>query len=255
MKEHNKIDGVVYLSEPLGLFENLYAKLRKAEGRDYTDDVVKTLPVFGKSHPHFNEWKIRDRSSRVLCNYIGKNSAAKKILELGCGNGWFTKKLSEIENTEVWGLDVNIQELKQAARVFGSNENIVFACGDIFEIDAEKLKLKFDHIILPAVLAYFAEPVKLIAHLMAFLNPGGEIHIIDSPFYEDTLSASERSLEYFESFGCGEMIKYYHHHSLDVLNGFKYEIKYSPAGIFNRFKRIFSSSASPFYWIKISGGK
>jgi SAM-dependent methyltransferase len=244
-------EGVVYLSEPSGSFENLYAKLRKAEKRDYTDDTVKTLPWIEKKHPHYNEWKIRDCSSGMLCGYIGKSKNAKKILELGCGNGWLTNRLSEIENSEVWGLDVNAAELKQAARVFGSKENILFACGDIFEIDPEKLKLKFDYIILPAVLAYFADPAKLIVKLTELLNSVGEIHIIDSPFYDDVHAAKERSMKYFESLGCGEMINYYHHHSLDVLSEFEYKIMYDPERILNKVKRFFSA-ASPFYWSKLS---
>ncbi len=251
-EQKRNIEGVVYLSELKGSFEGIYSKLRKSEGREYDDAAVKNLPLIEKNHRHFNEWKIRDRSSEMLCTYIGKQNTSKKILELGCGNGWLTKRLSEIENTEVWGLDVNTAELRQAARVFCSKENIVFACGDIFKIDTEKLKVKFDYIIMPAVLAYFAEPAKLIEHLREFLNPGGEMHIIDSPFYNDPGAARGRSQKYFESLGCGEMIKYYHHHNLDVLSEFEYKILYDPGKIFNRFKRFISSADSPFYWIKIT---
>lgn len=252
MNELKKTDGIIYLSEPSGVFEDVYAELRKIEGRDYVDSTVKNLPVIDRYHRHYKEWKIRDHSSNMLAGYIRKNNNPKRILELGSGNGWLVNRLSEIENTVVRGMDVNIAELKQAARIFGAKENILFLCGDIFEIDPEPPEHKFDYIILSAVLAYFENPARLINRLFGFLNPGGEVHILDSPFYKDTHSAKIRSQKYFESLGCSPMITYYHHHSLNALNSFEYEILYNPGKLLNRLKRFIFGDMTPFYWIKMN---
>jgi ubiquinone/menaquinone biosynthesis C-methylase UbiE len=252
LKELKKTDGIVYLSEPSGGFEDVYAILRKLESRDYDDSLVKVLPKVERDHKHFSEWKARDRSSNLLCSYIGNNKKEKKILELGCGNGWLVNRLSEIENTVVRGMDVNISELKQAARIFGAKENVLFLCGDVFEIEPKPPEHKFDYIILSAVLAYFENPARLINKLFGFLNPGGEVHILDSPFYKDTHAAKIRSQKYFESLGCSAMITYYHHHSLNALNSFEYEILYNPGKLLNRLKRFIFGEMPPFYWLKIN---
>jgi SAM-dependent methyltransferase len=227
-------------------FEDIYIRAREKEGRLYDDATDKLLPEIERDHKHYREWRIRKNSARMLRAYISKNTGHKDVLEIGCGNGWLSARLAEIAGSSVTGLDINRRELEQAVRVFGDRTNLVFVCGDVSQIE-----LKFDYIILAGVIAYFNEPGKLIESLLSKLNGGGEIHIIESPFYNDTASAKKRSADYYQQLGAPEMAEHYHHHKIDVIKEFNYQIVYNPKSLVNRVWRIINQYHPPFYWVRI----
>lgn len=113
---------------------------------------------------------------------------------------------------------------------------------------------KFDIIILGGVVMYFKDVKSLINHLLDILNPNGEIHIFDSPFYtaENVESARERSQNYYTSIGFPEMINHFHHHTFNLLENFNVNIINKPNTTLNRITRHFINRyISPFYWLKI----
>ncbi len=220
-----KIDGVYFLSEKasIGFDDNVYIQVRKKEGRIYPDTVVKTLPLIDKNHPLKSEWIIRQKSSDKILKYISRNNY-KTILEIGCGNGWLSNKISERCGCLVAGVDLNREELLQAARVFRNNNQVKFIYGNIFE-DLFTHEF-FDMVIFAASIQYFNDIEKTMSSLFRFLKPGGEIHIIDSKFYKEneTNGARERSKRYYSELGIPEMTKYYFHHSWNELEKFNYFI-------------------------------
>jgi SAM-dependent methyltransferase len=159
---------------------------------------LKQLPVIDKKHPHYQEWIMRKKSDLRISDYLG-NKKPDKLLEIGCSNGWFTNLCSKYVKTAV-GIDVNLRELEQAALVF-NGPHIYFAWWDIFS--ENPFTENFDIIVLNAVVQYFPDLERLfnkLNKLKQHLNPGGEIHIIDSPFYLETAisSAKLRSDEYYQ---------------------------------------------------------
>lgn len=80
------------------------------------------------------------------------------------------------------------------------------------------------------------------------MKPGGEIHIIDSPFYSeiDKDAAKARSKEYFTKVDVLPMQQYYFHHTYKVLQEYRIQLRYKP----NRFKTKFLHD-SPFPWIEL----
>jgi len=248
----NPVNGVYYLEKPGLSFEDIYINVRKAEGRLYNDEDVKNLPEINNSHRYYKEWLIRKNSAVKLVKYLGKKQGNKTLLELGCGNGWLSSKLAEHGFSEVIGLDVNITELEQAARVFHDKTNLILVYGNVLNIPASiRNFFKFDYIILAGVIAYFAEPALLIDSLLNKLNDSGEIHIIDSPFYTNKDEAKKRTIKYYDRLGIPEMSKRYHHHSLHDLEIFNCSILYNPNTIINKIKRQFDKTLSPFPWVKI----
>ena len=230
-------------------FEELYLGLRSSEGRLYPDSVVASLPNIDADHSHYKEWRIRERSSRRFVDYLGIHKRMATILEVGCGNGWLCHLLAKKIGTGITGLDINSEELEQAKRVFGTVSNIEFEYGDILEGALEGRK--FDVIIFASCIQYFPYLDKVLEKAIQYLNPKGEIHILDSHFYtrEEKSPARKRSLDYFVSKGFPEMIDYYFHHSLSDLAGFKYQVLHDPNSFFQRISR----SGSPFYWLVITG--
>jgi ubiquinone/menaquinone biosynthesis C-methylase UbiE len=183
-----------------------------------------------------------------LINHL-KRRNANKILEVGCGNGWLCHRLSGLPNVEVAGIDVNETELLQAATVFKDAKNLMFIYGDILR---GLPFAKFDHVILAASLQYFTDPSLLMRTLLRHLTDGGQIHIVDTPFYSSLSmpQAARRSAEYFNRHGIPEMEHHYHHHTLEAISEFNPKVSYDPKTFLNKLKRKLAH-ASPFPWIVI----
>ncbi len=224
-------------------FEDLYIAVRQQEKRVYTDEQLQLLPDI--DHLYYDEWKIRKRSSERLMAYLEKKRKHLKILEVGCGNGWLSAKLSNISGTRVTGLDINEIEIEQAKRVF-KKDNLDFIYDSFTDNTFENEK--FDVIVFAASVQYFPSVINVLKQALAILRYGGEVHIIDTPFYTpfETEKANERSYRYYAALGFPEMAAHYFHHSISEFWGFKYEILFNPSNPFNRlFKK------DPFYWVTI----
>jgi ubiquinone/menaquinone biosynthesis C-methylase UbiE len=224
-------------------FEDLYIAVRQQEKRVYTDEQLQLLPDI--DHIYYDEWKTRKRSSERLTAHLEKKHKFLRILEVGCGNGWLSARLSGIPNVKITGLDINQVEIEQANRVF-KKPNLEFIYDSFNEntFDYEK----FDVIVFAASLQYFPSVVNVLKQALAILKNGAEVHIIDTPFYNplEAEKADERSCKYYTALGYPEMSAHYFHHSISEFWGFNYEVLFNPANVFNRlFKK------DPFYWITI----
>ena len=229
---------------------DLYLRVREMEGRLYPDDVVARLPQVSTNHPLADEWHARATSSSKLIHYLTRNVHPLNILDVGCGNGWLSHKLSLIRGARVWGVDINEHELRQAVRIF-SNHHLSFLKADIFH--APFSRYSFDSIILGNVIQYFPDLPGLLLVLKSLLSQGGEIHLLDSPFYEpnEIPSACERTRIYYTSLSLPEMAEHYFHHSNASLEKFSPHWLYKPDNFAARFMRRVGKPASPFPWIVI----
>jgi SAM-dependent methyltransferase len=227
-------------------FEKMYLNLRQQEGRVYLDEAVKKLPTVESVHPLKFEWRVRQKSTAILCTYIAK-SKPETILEVGCGNGWLSNQLQLKTNCEVLGVDVNETELLQAARIF-SRPTLAFACLDIL---SEVNIPAFDTVVLASCIQYFPNVAELIQRLRVHLKPDGKIHIIDSPIYSATeiSRAQVRTLEYLRQFKINDN-RFYFHHSWEEFAQIPFEILHNPTSLINKLKK-FVSPISPFPWILI----
>jgi ubiquinone/menaquinone biosynthesis C-methylase UbiE len=240
-----KKDDRIVLDPSSKEFERLYIDLRSCEKRIYTDEEVAWLPDISEDHVHRKEWEVRKASAKKLIRYLGHKKQSLKIFEVGCGNGWLSYQLSTIPYSSVTGIDINLEELQQAERVFAAIPNLNFIYGDIGSMEFEK----FDVIVFAAAIQYFPSFSKVIESVSILLNEGGEIHLIDSHFYSATevREAEIRSDIYFHNHGFDGMSKFYFHHSLKELKAFNFSILYDPK---SRWNKIFKKK-NPFYWIRI----
>jgi len=227
-------------------FEKLYLHIRNKEKRVYTDEELIHLPDINKTHIHSGEWRIRKITSGRLTAYLKKKNKPLSILEVGCGNGWLSAKLAEIQNTDVIGLDINSTELSQAKRVLKKN-NLEFVFRTIDEQALENTK--FDIIVFAASIQYFSSFQDVIDLSLSMLRPGGEIHLVDTSFYsaDEVNSAAKRTHNYYQLLQCPEMAAWYFHHQFDKLQPFKFKILANPYSLLNRFYY-----KTPFYWIAIT---
>jgi len=250
LRSAQKQDGVYILSEINDEFESLYLKVRNKEKRIYSDTEIDNLPFIPDSNPHKNEWKLREKSFLRFKDYLKIQNEKLNILDLGCGNGWFSGNLSKDFNHDFFCVDVNLSELKQGERVCDS-EKIKFIYADIFKADFPTDF--FSLIILNASVQYFFNLKKLFNRLFKLLTINGEIHIIDSPFYsvDEAQNAKKRTVDYYSSINFPGMAQYYHHHSFKELMEFNTKILYNPSSIKNKIGCLFLIKDSPFPWIVI----
>ncbi|MEO6490963.1 MAG: class I SAM-dependent methyltransferase [Ferruginibacter sp.] len=229
-------------------FESIYIAAREKENRIYSDEQVALLPSIEKSHKHFDEWNVRKRSSARLLQRLQQKNKPLSILEVGCGNGWLSARLSVIKNSEITATDINKKELAQARRVFSKKENISLLYGDIRQLDFHNKK--FDVIVFAASVQYFAVFDQVIGRALELLNKDGEIHIVDTRFYHDQeiTDAANRTAEYYRSIGYHELSKFYFHHSFQAVRKYRHKVLFDPDTITNKLFR----KTDPFPWIVIT---
>ena len=119
-----------------------------------------------------------------LIHYVNQKKF-KTILEIGCGNGWLSNHLAKTK-AEVYALDMNEVELIQGARVYKGIENLNFLYADILNNPFQEKV--FDLIVLASSIQYFPDVGRLIQSLQPLLTKHGEIHIFDSPIYQNKKS-------------------------------------------------------------------
>ena len=225
-------------------FVNRYIRLRKLEGRLYSDEEVSMLPDISEEHIHKAEWRIRKESCRRLIKYLAKKKKRFSILEIGCGNGWLSNQMASIKNAQVTGIDINVMELNQAKRVF-VKPNLTFLQKNIDDLR----ELRFDIIVFASSIQYFSQIQKTIKNCFRIMKDKGEIHIIDTHFYstKDIGQAKIRSHTYFQNIGQEVMDSFYFHHSLDDLKGLRVQT-FNRYYLWTKFSRI----SIPFPWLCIT---
>lgn len=255
-KNNIKQDKGVYLLDHSGnleTFEKDYLKIREKEGRIFSDEMVKKLPFLPKSQPLKNEWLHRAATQQQFNRYLSVRGNMGSVLDLGCGNGWFTSKLNLVlPRAQILGLDVNIFELHQARRLFTSNQ-ISFAHGDIF---TDNFALhSFDMIILNSSIQYFPDLKLLVNRLFELLKVDGEIHFLDSPFYkteQQKLAAKKRSEDYFSGIQEVQMAQHYYHHTFNSLQDYTFAILHQPTTLCRILSRLTGRKFSLFPWVRIA---
>jgi ubiquinone/menaquinone biosynthesis C-methylase UbiE len=230
------------------LFERYYVAAREKEKRLYTDDQLRQLPEVAAAHPYYGEWQVRKRSARMLVKALEAPRTPLSVLEVGCGNGWLARQVAQVPGMRVTGLDINMVELQQARRVFRQQENLQFVAGDLRT--GLLLGQQFDRIIFAAAIQYFPSLGEILAVALDHLQEQGEIHILDSFFYEkrELSGARRRTQEYYRALGVPEMSAYYFHHAREELQPFHHQI-------INRgwwLERLIPGRRKVFPWVKIN---
>jgi SAM-dependent methyltransferase len=228
-----------------------YLALRRREGRLYPDDAVALLPATRPGDPLAVEWRSRADSARRLVAHLARHDQ-RRVLEVGCGNGWLANRIAGIRGSQVVGIDRNVVELEQARRVFRGRSNLRFVLADVVG-DPPAID-EATAVVLASVIQYVEDLPGLLRRLRLWLAPGGEIHLLDSPLYRrDAIAAARaRSERYYREMGAPEMARVYRHHAWDELDEFRPTVRYDPSSPVHRLERAIGlRSRALFPWLTI----
>ena len=116
-----------------------------------------------------NEWTER-RSAEILSLIRGLRLQRPRMLDLGCGHGWFTERLAELG--EAHGIDLSAEGIAQAR---ARRPDIPYLSGNVYE--APLLKDYFDVVISQEVIAHVENQAKYLERAAEVLKPHGHLII------------------------------------------------------------------------------
>ncbi|WNJ18604.1 class I SAM-dependent methyltransferase [Pontibacter sp. G13] len=228
-------------------FSEAYLLKLKKENRLYTDIEVKEFPNTFFYNLHQLEWEYQAFVTRKLVKYFNDRMADGRILEIECESGWLSHLIASTGQCEVLGLDRTPELIAQGQRNF-KHPRLQLIQGDLM---GRLPKLgQFDAIVLNGSLSFFPDVGDVILKCQEFLEPGGEIHILHTPFYSQREAAPIRAKTeaHYQEINCESMIPHHFHHLKESLAPFECHYLYKPffaTGMLNR-------KASPYPWIRIS---
>ena len=103
---------------------------------------------------------------------------ANRVLEFGCGNGWFSGALDRC-GFEVTGVDVDTDGLREARQKYPS---VRFQHLDVTQQPGSALPRGFDAVVAIDLIDHVTKPRNLVATAIAALKPGGLL-VLSSPFH------------------------------------------------------------------------
>jgi len=137
----------------------------------------------------------REVADRLLNHMEFTKFKPERILDIGCGTGYFTRKLrSRFRRAQLYGLDIAAAMLKKARTdskgrgPFKSRDGFVQASAAALPFDDGR----FDLVCSNLTMQWVADPMTMLAEMRRVLTPGGLI--LFSTFGRRTLSELRQSL-------------------------------------------------------------
>lgn len=142
-----------------------------------TINPLSDRKIIDSWHKNAHPWTIAVRQGQISSRKLVTDRAIvdavvelspKKVLDLGCGEGWLARALSA-KGIEVLGVDVVPELIEQARAAVGGRFELV----SYEEIAAGKLNQKFDAVVSNFALLGNESVVGLFAKMRSVLNPEG----------------------------------------------------------------------------------
>ncbi len=96
--------------------------------------------------------------------------SAKRVLDIGCGEGGFGRALKEQRNAEVWGIEL----VASAAEIARERLDRVLT-GEVLSLIQELPDGHFDCITCNDVLEHLVDPFQVLVQIKRLLAPGGSV--------------------------------------------------------------------------------
>jgi SAM-dependent methyltransferase len=183
-----------------------YRRVRLTEGFVSTDpEFAQQLPFRDATGRNTATWRVRARHYLIMRAVLSLMPGVRRVLDLGAGNGWLSRRLSG--RYRVTSLDLDAGETGLAAL---KDPRVGRICGDL-----EALPVRdgaFDVVIAAASMHYSTHHERVLAETARVLRRGGLFILADSPVYADAASrdrAWQRTLSHYQRAGYPELARRY----------------------------------------------
>ena len=114
---------------------------------------------------------------------LAKTAKNKRVVDLACGSGYFTRKLEGIGASEIVGIDISRKEIELAKAIEEKRKGkIKYFVGDVANFDFSKFE-KFD-VATAVFLLHYAESkeklIKICKGIYNSIRAGGKLIVINS---------------------------------------------------------------------------
>jgi len=123
----------------------------------------------------------RQRSG-VIIKYLNPQFA-ERVLDIGCGIGYYVFELSDKFGCKVEGIDLDAEDIQLANKIknITKNTNVNFKVSNVLNLDYPDES--FDKIIMSEVLEHIRDDKKVLSDLYRILKPHGYL-ILSTPYAE-----------------------------------------------------------------------
>jgi len=138
-------------------------------------------------------WRTAENSAGYLLPHLRPGLT---LLDVGCGPGTITLDLARrVTPGAVLGIDASTDVIAGAeeARVEAGIDNVAFAIGDVYDLDAGDAS--FDIVHAHQVLQHLSDPVRALVELRRVLRPDGLLAVRDSDYGSFTWSPANPLLD------------------------------------------------------------
>jgi ubiquinone/menaquinone biosynthesis C-methylase UbiE len=146
----------------------------------------------------------------------------KKILDVGCGTGAITADLASLTSSEVIGLDIDPEKLKQAEILLSDLPNVTLMEGDVLNLPFEDET--FDLVVFNILLMYIKDKQKAVDEMTRVVKKGGIVLATLEPDYAGII-------EYPENPTTPLLIKQMEELGADLYAGRKLKFLFNTAGL------------------------
>jgi SAM-dependent methyltransferase len=189
----------------LELFASDYARHRAEEGRCYSGQALFTLPYL-KRGPHAPQWAVRARTfdafmARVLRPMATQLGRSLDVLDLGAGNGWLSYRVA-LEGHRAFALDIRndtVDGLGAASPLLRRTKGMECIVAPFEAVPLPSASV--DIALFNASIHYTTDLSMVLREAERVTRPGGQIAILDSPFYDDEFDGLVMVAEKRASFG------------------------------------------------------
>jgi trans-aconitate methyltransferase len=126
-----------------------------------------------KASMYANNSLVQKSASEILLNLLSIQPG-EDILDLGCGPGHITKKIAQITQGTVMGIDISQDMIKQAVN---SNQELTNLTYSVMDAENFELSVNFDVIVCNSSFQWFQKPEQVLIRCFNVLNQGGRIGV------------------------------------------------------------------------------
>lgn len=140
---------------------------------------------------------MSEKDNMESLKQIKKWEDSQRILEIGCGPGYFIQSLLKFfPDKSYLGLDVS-EKFISIASDLSLNGDVEFICEDIYKFESKE---KFDFIHVRAVLQHLPSIPDFLVQLERLLKDDGQVLIFDAPYSKDLQIKFKPAIPSFDDF-------------------------------------------------------